>query len=139
GGAYGAPVAGFSETPAHHFDRAEEWERALLYHERAAEKAADNFANRAVIAHCRQALAIADRLGATVADERRRALEERLGLASFYVSEFGKGGEAFERAAERSTDPAARGGNLFFAGFSHFWAHDYARSRAAGERAAEIA
>ena len=49
------------------------------YHERAAGKAAESFANRAVVAHCRQALAIAERLGAAVPDERHRRLEEQLG------------------------------------------------------------
>jgi tetratricopeptide (TPR) repeat protein len=132
-------LAEFYETLAHHFDRAEEWERALLYHERAAEKAAENFANRAVIAHCRRALAIADRPGVAVPDERRRALEERLGLATFYVSEFAASGEAFGRAAERSAEPVNRGVNLFFSGFSLIWSHDYERSRAAGAAAAELA
>jgi hypothetical protein len=111
----------------------------MLYHERAAEKASENFANRAVIAHCRQALTIADRLGAAVPAERRRALEERRGLASFHVSEFTASGEAFARAAERSAEPTQRGVNLFFAGFSHLWAHDYERSRAAREEATELA
>jgi len=136
---YADRLAEFYETLAHHFGRAEDWERAMLYHERAAEKASENFANRAVIAHCRQALTIADRLGAAVPAERRRALEERRGLASFHVSEFTASGEAFARAAERSAEPTQRGVNLFFAGFSHFWAHDYERSRAAREEATELA
>jgi DNA-binding NtrC family response regulator/tetratricopeptide (TPR) repeat protein len=136
---YADRLAEFYETLAHHFGRAEEWERALEYHERAAAKAAENFANRAVIAHGRQALAIAERLGDRVPDERRRGLEEQVGLASFYVSEFRAGGEAFERAAERSAQPAARGVNLFFAGLSHFWAHGYETSRRAIDAAADLA
>ena len=38
---YADRLAELYETLAHHFGRAEEWERALDYHERAAEKAAD--------------------------------------------------------------------------------------------------
>ena len=76
---YADRLAEFYETLAHHFERAEEWERALDYHERAAAKAADSFANLAVIAHCRQALAIADRLGAAVPPPAAGALEEQLG------------------------------------------------------------
>src|SRR5262245_2415923 len=69
---YADRLAEFYETLAHHYGRAEEWERALEYHTRAADKAADQFANRSVIAHCREALAIADRLGERVPAERRQ-------------------------------------------------------------------
>ncbi|MEW6268520.1 MAG: AAA family ATPase, partial [Thermodesulfobacteriota bacterium] len=51
------------ETLAHHFARAEEWERALAYHERAVDKAAERHATHAVVQHCQEALAIAERLG----------------------------------------------------------------------------
>jgi predicted ATPase len=44
---YADRLAELYETLAHHFERAEEWARALEYHERAADKAAGNFANRA--------------------------------------------------------------------------------------------
>jgi tetratricopeptide (TPR) repeat protein len=122
---YADRLAEFFETLAHHFGRAEEWERALHYHERAAEKAAENFANRAVIVHCEEALAIADRLGARVSDDRRCTLEERAGLARFYVSEFATSARAFERAAERSPEPMRRVFALSHAVSSHFWAHAY--------------
>ncbi len=105
---YADRLAEFYETLAHHFGRAEEWERALAYRERAAEKAAESYANRSVIAHVREALAIADRLGGGVSSERRRALEERLAFAHFYVSEYGASGDAFARAAEHGTVPKLR-------------------------------
>src|SRR5262249_21914523 len=92
---YADRLAEFYETLAHHFGRAEDWERALDYHERAAAKAAGSFANRAVVVHCREALAIAERLGAGVPDDRRRALEEQLALACFYVNDFELSGEAY--------------------------------------------
>jgi transcriptional regulator with AAA-type ATPase domain/tetratricopeptide (TPR) repeat protein len=136
---YADRLAEFYETLAHHFERAEEWERALDYHQRAAGKAAESFANRAVIVHCRQALDIADRLGDAVPGERRRALEEQLALASFYVSEFEASGEAYGRAAEHSSDPGARGVALGLSGFSFFWGHRYARADAATDAALDLA
>jgi transcriptional regulator with AAA-type ATPase domain/tetratricopeptide (TPR) repeat protein len=136
---YADRLAEFYETLAHHFERAEEWERALDYHERAATKAAESFANRAVIAHCRQALAIADRLGGGVRDERRRALEEQLALACFYVNDFEAAGDAYTRAAERSTDPEARGVALGLSGLAYFWGNRYARADAAVEAALDLA
>jgi transcriptional regulator with AAA-type ATPase domain/tetratricopeptide (TPR) repeat protein len=122
---YADRLAEFYETLALHFSRAQEWDRALLYHARAAEKAAESFANRSVIAHCREALAIADRLGTEVTDDRRRTLEERLGLALFYVSEFGASGEAFVRAAQRSTTVEQRALNYSGAAQSQLWDHAY--------------
>jgi DNA-binding NtrC family response regulator/tetratricopeptide (TPR) repeat protein len=136
---YAERLPEFYETLAHHFARAEEWERALLYHERAATKAAESYANRAVIAHCRQALEIADRLGTAVSDERRRALAEQLGLAAFYVSDFRPSATAFERAAEWTAPPGPRAQNLAAAALSHFWHHSYEASARANDRALALA
>ncbi len=122
---YADRLAEFYETLAHHFGRAEEWGQALDYHERAAAKAAESFANRAVVVHCRQALAIADRLGADVPQERRRALEEQLALACFYVNDFELSGEAYARAAACSSDPGTRALDLGWAGLSFFWGNAY--------------
>jgi tetratricopeptide (TPR) repeat protein len=122
---YADRLTEFYETLAHHFGRAGDWERAFAYHTRAVEKAAETFANRSVVAHCREALAIADRLGTRVSDEQRCALEERMALALFYVSEFGASGEAFVRAAERSPEVERRVGNYWLATQSQFWNHTY--------------
>ncbi|HYR96234.1 MAG TPA: sigma 54-interacting transcriptional regulator, partial [Candidatus Binatus sp.] len=136
---YADRLAELYETLAHHFERAEDWERALEYHERAADKAAENFANRAVIAHCRRALAIADRLDDSVPEERRARLEQRIGAASFYTSEFAASADAYERAAERSAEPGQRAGNLAGAALSALWAHTYPRADAATEAALALA
>jgi predicted ATPase len=41
------------EALAHHFKQAEDWERALHYHELASEKSAAAYANHAAAEHCR--------------------------------------------------------------------------------------
>jgi class 3 adenylate cyclase/tetratricopeptide (TPR) repeat protein len=111
------------ETLAHHFERGEDWERALAYHERSAAKAAAGFASRAAAWHCRQALAIADRLGDAVPAERRCALEEGLGLACMYLSEFVASGDAFARAAEQAEAAPRRVADLANASQSYVWGH----------------
>ncbi len=123
------------ETLAHHFSRAEARERALHYHQLSAEKAARNYANQAVVEHCRQALAIAESLGADAPDAVRQHLYEQLARAEFYLSEFAASGEAHERAAACAPDPLGRAIHLSAAGFSHIWAHDYGR----GSRCVETA
>src|SRR5262249_24790060 len=117
------------ETLAHHFARAEEWQRALDYHQRDADKTAAPHAPHAVVAHCREGLAIAARLGGQVPPQVSCELEGRLGLACFYLSDFAASGDAFERAAATSADPDEARLNLALAGFSHFWAHDYQRAQ----------
>jgi class 3 adenylate cyclase/tetratricopeptide (TPR) repeat protein len=136
---YADRLAEHYETLAHHFTRGEDWERALTYHEYAVEKAVAGHANLAVVEHCRQALAVAERLGDRVRAERLQLLEERLALAHFHLSDFRTSGEAYARAAERSTDPASRAINLGNAAHSFVWGHAYDPARRAAAAAVEIA
>jgi len=125
------------ETLAHHFSAAEDWTRALRYSELAAEKAEASHANRAVVEHCRHALAIAERtdvadVGASA--ERIVTLADRLGKACFYLSEYADSAVAHELAAARASDPETRALQLGNATMSHFWAHAYAdAARTGGE------
>jgi class 3 adenylate cyclase/tetratricopeptide (TPR) repeat protein len=143
---YADRLAEHYETLAHHFERGEDWARALDYHERSASKAVEVFASRAAAWHCRQALAILDRLGDPAGPERRCALEERLGLVTMYLSEFIASGDAFVRAAEHAVQPARRVANLADASHSYVWGHadepavrtaDAALSLARAERLAD--
>ena len=136
---YADRLAEHYETLAHHFEHGEDWDRALDYHERAAAKAAAGYASATVAEHCRSALAIADRLGAAVTADRRRALEERLALACLYLSEYRASAEAFVRAAGQSADPLARALNLGQAGHSYVWAHDFDRTQEVASEALSIA
>ena len=120
---YADRLAEHYETLAHHFERGEDWRRALEYHERSAAKAAEGFASRAAAWHCRQALAIADRLAERIDPERRCALEERLGLACMYLSEFRPSGDAYLRAAEHARAVPRRVRNLANASHSYVWGH----------------
>jgi transcriptional regulator with PAS, ATPase and Fis domain/tetratricopeptide (TPR) repeat protein len=122
---YADRLAEHYETLAHHFSRAEDWQRALHYHERSAEKAAETYANRAVVHHCRQGLAIAERLEAAATAEVRRRLNERLGQACFYLSEFAASGAAYQAAAACSGDSHMQALYAASAAFSYTWGHRY--------------
>jgi tetratricopeptide (TPR) repeat protein len=122
---YGDRLAEHYEALAHHFSLGEDWERAFRYHECASRKALDAYANHSAAEHCRQALAIADRLGDGVSDDQRRQLDECLGQACYCVSSFGASGEAYVDAADHSDDPALRARNLGRASYSFLWGHDY--------------
>ncbi len=125
---YSDRLAEHYEALAHHFSEGEDWERALLYHEYAANKATAAYANQAAAAHCRQALAIAERLKGTVADAKREGLEVLLGAACSNVSEFMESGDAFLRAAELTDAGAVRAMYVASAGWSILNSHDDERT-----------
>ncbi len=119
---YHERLAEHYEALAHHFECAEEWERALRYHEQAANKAAAAYANRSVIEHCRRALSILDQTGDDDHPGLRRSLESRMGWIYFELSDFPKSAEAHLRAAEAG-EPRAM--SLASAALSLVWAHEY--------------
>ena len=127
------------ETLALHFTRGEDWERALTYHTLAARKAAEAYANHAVIAHARAGLGILDRLATPDLGPRRQELEELIGMASLLTSAFRASGEAFVRAADAAPEPGARAIDLGHAGQSFTWAHAYDDARRVLEQAGELA
>jgi class 3 adenylate cyclase/tetratricopeptide (TPR) repeat protein len=136
---YGDRIAEHYEALAYHFGQAEQWASALRYHELASEKSSASYANHAAAEHCREALAIAGRLGGDVSDERRLALAGRLAAACFYCSEFRASAEAFELAASLTDDPGQRAVFMGRASFSHLWNHDYDRSEATQVEAEDLA
>lgn len=135
---YADRLAEHYEILAHHFSRGEDWERALSYLEHSADKAAATHANRAVVEHCRHALAIADRMTGSQADALCCRLYERIGRAASYLSEFGASGAAYEAAARHSTDDGMRALNIGHAAYSYFWNHDYADARRCIDAAATL-
>ncbi len=127
------------EALANHFEQAEDWERALQYHERAARKAADAYANRSAADHFRAALAVAERLGDRVPDEQRRRIAEGLGHCGYCLSDFQESGEAYVLAAGYADDDEPKARNLARAGHSYLWAHDYEAGNDTAKSAIELA
>lgn len=114
------------EALAHHFERGHDWAKALDYHARAAVKASESYANKAVIEHCEAALAIAERLGASAPGDTVVQVHQLLGTTAFYMSRFSLSARAFQGAAAATEDvPADRGTFLGLAGLAHLWAHEY--------------
>jgi class 3 adenylate cyclase/tetratricopeptide (TPR) repeat protein len=127
------------ESLAHHFARAEEWERAFLYHGRAAEKAAAAYANHSAAEHYREALAIAERLGDRVPRSDLQRLSEGLGGVLWLLSYFDQSGDAHLRSAEWADGPDKRAVNLAWAGHGKLWGHEYEQARICAGRAIEVA
>jgi transcriptional regulator with AAA-type ATPase domain/tetratricopeptide (TPR) repeat protein len=125
------------ETLAHHYGRAGDAARALHYHEHSAEKAAETYANRAVVHHSRAALALTEQVNAPQDVVRR--LNERLALAHFYLSEYTAAAAAYEAAAAHGPEDEARALYLSHAGYAHFWGHRYDAARRCGAEAITLA
>ena len=136
---YAERLAEHYEALAHHFELAEEWDRALLFHERAAIKAADAYANHSAVAHFRQALDAAEQLGDSVPNEHRARLAMGLGLCAYCINEFRESGDAFRRAAGWSEAAEPRARNLARAAHSYLWGHHYEESAAVAQQGADIA
>lgn len=123
---YADRLAEHYEALAHHFERGQDWAKALDYHARAAVKASESYANQAVVEHCEAALAIAEHLGASAPGETVVQAYRLLGTTAFYMSRFSLSARAFQGAAAATKDaPAAQGAFLGLAGLAHLWAHEY--------------
>jgi tetratricopeptide (TPR) repeat protein len=127
------------EALAHHFALGEEWDRALLFHGRAAEKARDVYANHSAAEHYREALAIAERLGDSVPRDHRRRLAEGLGDVCLAVNEFRRAGDAYVGAAGSSEGPIQRATNLARAGYAYIWGHQYELAQEVSDEALSLA
>jgi tetratricopeptide (TPR) repeat protein len=125
------------EALAHHFALGEDWERAVHYHELAAQKAAHAYANQSAAEHYRSAIEIAERMDAP--RDRRIGLLEHLGNVCHRMSDYRSAGEAFLGAAELDDEGPRCARNLARSGSWLLWAHDYERSERAADRALEMA
>ncbi len=139
---YGDRLAEHYEVLAHHFEKAEVWDKALEYVMRAADKAARAFATRDAIALYDAAEAIVDRRPDGGPVETRIAIHR--GRADLYilVSDFDRAraeSEGVLRLARRIGDRHAEGGALVAMGLASWLSHQFEQSLEHSRRAAEIA
>lgn len=137
---YADRLAEHYEQLAHHFARGHDWAKAFDYHARAAVKASESYANRAVIEHCQAALVVAEAMGEDAPREQLVRIYQLMGVTAFYMSRFTLSARAFQGGAKVAADsPEVHANLLALAGMAHFWAHEYAASVQAIERSAKEA
>jgi tetratricopeptide (TPR) repeat protein len=125
------------EMLAHHFFQAEEWERALDYLLKAAEKATRAFGLRQALEHNTRALAVVDRLGDRVPAATRLAIHRARVDLYFGIGEFLDSRDAARFLVEltrREGDRAAEATALVQHASGLQWTEDFP---AAFERAQE--
>ena len=126
---------------ARHYSAAEDWERALVYLVRAAERAARAFATREALALYDEALAAAARL--PDGDRARvAAIHQAQSALYFVVSDFERSRASADRARELARDagdPAREAAALAAMGWAATWARDLDGAVAYARRAIEVA
>ncbi|HET6521609.1 MAG TPA: alpha/beta fold hydrolase [Geminicoccaceae bacterium] len=96
-----------TEALADHFERGEVWPKAARYALDAAGKAKMRYAYAAGVAFAERALAAAERDAGPDAAAAATA-HELLGDLASLLGDVGRANEGYERAAERTSDPAVR-------------------------------
>ncbi len=139
---YGDRLPEHYEVLAHHFEKAEAWDKALEYLMRASDKAARAFATRDAVALYDAAEAMADRLRDGVPVDIRMAIHR--GRAELYVllSDFDRARadwDAVRRLARRIGDRHAEGGALVAMAQASWLGHHFDQSLEDSRQAAEIA
>jgi class 3 adenylate cyclase/tetratricopeptide (TPR) repeat protein len=130
------------EMLAHHFSKAEDWERALAYLLKAAEKARQAFGLRQALDFFAEALAVAGRLGERVPVTTLMAIHRARADAFFQIGDFGRSreaGAALVELARRVEDRAAEAGGLVQVASALQWAEDLPAARASARDAIAIA
>jgi class 3 adenylate cyclase/tetratricopeptide (TPR) repeat protein len=139
---YAERLAEQYEILAHHFIRAEEWERAFEYLERAAAKASRAFAVREAVSLYTDALDVAERLGDRVPPARRMALVRAKSQQLYAVGDFVAARPEAERLlalARAAGDRAAEASALAWLGFVSQWALDLDAALAHAAEAVHVA
>ncbi|MCC6174415.1 MAG: AAA family ATPase [Chloroflexi bacterium] len=130
------------ETLAHHFERAEIWDRALEYLLLSGEKALAAFAPRQAAAVFERALTTAERSGNALSAEQSLRAHSSLGQARFLTSDWDESVASFEAAlgAARALDDRGRELEpLFQLANACLWAHRMAEAFAHAEQAHRLA
>ena len=130
------------EMLAHHFSRAEDWDRALDYLLKAAEKATQAFGLRQALELYTEALVVADRRREPVPATTIMAIHRARADLFFGIGDFVRSREAAEALvdlARRIGDRAAEAGALVQIASALQWAEDFPRAFERVREAIEIA
>jgi tetratricopeptide (TPR) repeat protein len=129
------------EILAHHFSKAEDWSKALDYLLKAADKAAQAFANREALALHDQALEVAERLGDAVEIGTLAAIYQARANLYLLLNDFDRSyaeAEHFLMEARRTGDRVKEGAALAAMGMAAVWGHKFDRALADSAQAVAI-
>ncbi|HVN84546.1 MAG TPA: adenylate/guanylate cyclase domain-containing protein, partial [Candidatus Binatia bacterium] len=124
------------ETLAHHYLRAEAWDKAFDYLVKAGDKARLAFANHEAVEFYQQALDVASRLD--VGPAQRAAISGNKAWAHMCISEFPQAIDAYRDAIRLSPDPVDRANLATYLGVAHWYAHEFDSALEVAEEAFRV-
>jgi predicted ATPase/class 3 adenylate cyclase len=130
------------EILAHHFSKAEAWDKAIDYLVKAGEKSAKAFALREALTLYTEALEIATRLGETVLPTRLMAIHRALSGLHFALADWQASRAHADRLLDlsrRRRDGAMEAAALAQVAQATFWAESFDQAAAYGRQAIEAA
>jgi class 3 adenylate cyclase/tetratricopeptide (TPR) repeat protein len=130
------------ETLGYHYERAEEWDRALDYLQKSGDKAMAAFAPKQAVVFYDRALAVVERSGRPLAPERAIGLHFARGQALFQTSDWDNSSDSLQqmlRAATQAGDSESEGVALYQIAYTYFWAHRLEDALDFAERARRLA
>ena len=139
---HGERVSEQYEVLAHHFAESAEWEKALEYLSKAAEKATQAFAIREALAFYDRALEVAGDAGPGASVANAVAIHQARGSLYFLMSDFARTRAEAERVVElarRTGNPELESEGLAEIGWAAMWGRDLDGAIEAARRAVEVA
>ncbi len=139
---YAERLAEYYEMLAHHYERAEVWEKALHYLLKAGHKTQQAHASSAALAHFNRALSVCDRLGKAADQQTLMNIYAGQGLAHFLMSKPLASAQCYEqglRLAQATGDADGKMESLYQTGNSFLWAHEFERAMEYAERLKTLA
>jgi class 3 adenylate cyclase/tetratricopeptide (TPR) repeat protein len=139
---YAERLAEHYEVLAYHFSRAEQWDKALDYLLKAAQKSARASANREALALYDEALEAVEHLGEAASAQAVAAIHEARASLLMLLSDFHRAHETHVRVLElarRFGDRLLEGRSLAGLGFASVMAHHFDRALAEAQQALAIA
>lgn len=122
---YADRLAEHYETLAHHYERAQAWDKAFHYLAKAGQKAEDNYANQEALIYYKRAIEVSERVDEAA---RKLAIEIAMkrGLVNVTIGRLDAAAADFELMESLAGKAGARqleGAALTLQGMAAFWAH----------------
>lgn len=130
------------EELAHHYERAEAWEKALEYLVKAGQKLQQSYANKEALAHYERALAVCERPGVQVDPAVVLTLYAGKGTMLFFLSQPHPAIEAYQHMLEiarQCGNQAKEAEALQQLSLTFYTAHEFEQALAAAEQAKTLA
>ncbi len=130
------------ETLAHHYERAEAWDKALEYLQKSGDKALAAFAPQQAISFYDRAIAVVERSERDLAPERAIGLHYSRGQALMLTSDWGRSAESFQgmlRAAQQAGDASQEGLALNQLSLVYLWGHRFEDALERAEQGRQLA